>query len=47
MSSCMANAKPGCPYTTPEEKAQMIEEKTGKNYLSAVIRWMKNTLHRE
>jgi predicted metal-binding protein len=25
----MANAKPGCPYTTPEEKAQMIEEKTG------------------
>jgi hypothetical protein len=22
-------------------------EKTGKNYLSAVIRWMKNTLHRE
>ena len=29
LSSCMVNAKPGCPYTTPEEKAQMIEEKTG------------------
>jgi predicted metal-binding protein len=29
LSSCMVNAKPGCPYSTPEEKAAMIEGKTG------------------
>jgi predicted metal-binding protein len=29
LSSCMANAKPGCPYSTPEEMAKMIEGKTG------------------
>ncbi|MEZ4567514.1 MAG: CGGC domain-containing protein [Desulfobacterales bacterium] len=28
LSSCMANAKPGCPYATPEEMAS-IEDKTG------------------
>ena len=28
-SSCLANAKPGCPYSTPEEMAKMIETKTG------------------
>jgi predicted metal-binding protein len=29
LSSCMANAKPGCPYTTPEEKAEMLKGKFG------------------
>ena len=29
LSSCLANAKPGCPYATPEELAKMIEDKTG------------------
>ena len=29
LSSCMVGAKPGCPYSTPEEKAAFIQEKTG------------------
>lgn len=29
LSSCLANAKPGCPYGTSEEFAQMLEGKTG------------------
>ncbi len=29
MSTCMAVAKPDCPYHTPLEFAQMIEDKTG------------------
>jgi len=29
MSSCMAGAKPGCPYASADEMAQIIEEKTG------------------
>lgn len=29
LSSCMANAKPDCPYSSADEKAQMIENKTG------------------
>ena len=29
LSSCMANAKPGCPYATPEEMASLLEKKTG------------------
>jgi predicted metal-binding protein len=29
LSSCMVGAKPGCPYSTPEEKAEFIKEKTG------------------
>ena len=29
MSNCMAKAKPDCPYSTAEEKAKIIEEKTG------------------
>lgn len=29
ISSCMANAKPGCPYATAEEFADMIRNKTG------------------
>ncbi|MDY6905820.1 MAG: CGGC domain-containing protein [Thermodesulfobacteriota bacterium] len=29
LSSCMANAKPDCPYTNPEELAAVIEKKTG------------------
>jgi len=29
LSSCMANAKPGCPYTTPEDMAKILETKTG------------------
>ncbi len=29
LSSCMVNAKPGCYYSDPEEKAKLLEEKTG------------------
>ena len=29
LSSCLVNAKPGCPYFTAEELAAMIENKTG------------------
>ena len=29
LSSCLANAKPGCPYAAPEELAKFIEDKTG------------------
>lgn len=29
LSSCLANAVPGCPYTGAKDLAQIIEEKTG------------------
>ncbi len=29
LSSCMVNAKPGCPYSTPEEFARILENTTG------------------
>jgi len=29
LSSCLANAKPGCPYATTEELATILENKTG------------------
>lgn len=29
LSSCLVNAKPGCPYTTADELAQIITSKTG------------------
>lgn len=29
LSSCMVNARPGCPYTDPADVAKMIEDKTG------------------
>jgi predicted metal-binding protein len=29
LSSCMANAKPGCPYTSPEEVADILKKNTG------------------
>jgi len=29
LSSCLVNAKPGCPYTSPEEMAAVLQEKTG------------------
>jgi predicted metal-binding protein len=29
LSSCLANAKPGCPYASADEMAQILEEKTG------------------
>jgi len=29
LSSCLANAKPDCPYSTAEELATMLWEKTG------------------
>ncbi|MFP5213429.1 MAG: CGGC domain-containing protein [Acidobacteriota bacterium] len=29
ISSCMANAKPGCPYASAEEMAKLITDKTG------------------
>lgn len=29
LSSCLANAKPGCPYATADEMAAILQEKTG------------------
>ena len=29
LSSCLANAKPGCPYSDADEMAVIIEKKTG------------------
>ncbi len=29
LSSCLVNAQPGCPYSTPEEKAEMLKNKFG------------------
>jgi len=29
LSSCLVNAKPGCPYSDAGEMAKMLEEKTG------------------
>jgi predicted metal-binding protein len=29
LSSCLVNAKPPCPYATPEDLAQMLQSKTG------------------
>jgi predicted metal-binding protein len=29
LSSCLANAKPDCPYATADEMAAILEEKTG------------------
>ncbi len=29
LSSCLAKAKPGCPYTKPEDLAKLIENATG------------------
>ncbi len=29
LSSCLVNAKPGCPYGTAEEFAQLLEDKFG------------------
>lgn len=29
LSSCMVNAKPDCPYSDAEEKAKILENKTG------------------
>lgn len=29
LTTCMAKAKPACPYGTPEEMAQIINQKTG------------------
>ena len=29
LSSCLVNAKPGCPYSNAEEMAKIIENKTG------------------
>ena len=29
LSSCLANAKPGCPYSSAEEMAEIIADKTG------------------
>ncbi len=29
LSSCLVNAKPGCPYSDAEEMAKMLEDKTG------------------
>lgn len=29
LSSCLVNAKPGCPYSSPQEMAEILQEKTG------------------
>ncbi|MEW6137140.1 MAG: CGGC domain-containing protein [Thermodesulfobacteriota bacterium] len=29
LSSCLVNAKPGCPYSSPEDLAKLIETQTG------------------
>lgn len=29
ISSCMANAKPGCPYASADEMADILKDKTG------------------
>jgi predicted metal-binding protein len=29
LSSCLANAKPGCPYSSAEEMAEILKNKTG------------------
>ena len=29
LSSCLTNAKPGCPYSDADEMTQILEEKTG------------------
>jgi len=34
LSSCLANAKPECPYTKPEDLIKMIEDKTGITVVS-------------
>ena len=34
LSSCLANAKPDCPYRTPDELAKMLKEKTGIEVIS-------------
>ncbi len=32
-SSCLANAKPECPYVKPHELAEIVEKKTGINVI--------------
>jgi predicted metal-binding protein len=34
LSSCLVGAKPGCPYSTAEELAQLLEDKTGIKVIS-------------
>ncbi len=34
LSSCLVNAKPGCPYGAAEEFAQLLESKTGIKVIS-------------
>ncbi len=34
LSSCLANAKPGCPYSNAEEMAEIIKNKTGIEVLA-------------
>jgi predicted metal-binding protein len=34
LSSCLVGAKPGCPYSTAEEFAQLLEDKTGIKVIS-------------
>jgi len=31
LSTCLANAKPGCPYTEAKDLAKILEDKTGIN----------------
>ena len=34
LSSCLANAKPDCPYTSAEEMAAILEKKTGARVIT-------------
>ena len=34
LSSCLVNAKPGCPYASAEELAQILEDKTSIKVIS-------------
>ncbi|HUT54326.1 MAG TPA: CGGC domain-containing protein [bacterium] len=39
-SSCLANAKPGCPYSTIEDLAKIVTNKTGANVVMGTHEYM-------
>jgi predicted metal-binding protein len=40
LSSCLANAKPECPYASAEEMASIIEKKTGVSVMQGTHEYM-------
>lgn len=36
LSSCLANAKPDCPYTSPEQMMALLEAKTGTKVVAGI-----------